>query len=235
MTTPGPLVLAVDDEQGILRLIKVELEAQGFKVLTANSGQEALRIYEDSRPDIALLDVLMPGMDGIELMRRLRERAAIPVILVTARDADQDKVRGLTLGADDYIVKPFNPDELAARIEAVLRRVVGTSGADPVVRVANGIEIDLDKRLVRKGDEVITLTRTEWQLLQHLAANAGKVILNPELLSKVWGPEYRDDLQYLRVWVSRLRRKLEKDPAEPEIIKTHTGIGYSLEALPDSE
>jgi len=224
-----PLVLAVDDEAGILRLIKLELTAQGFRVITAASGEEALQLAEEQRPDIILLDVVMPGMSGLETLRALRERWNIPVIMVTARDREIDKVRGLEMGADDYIVKPFGADEMAARIRAVLRRAAGVD-AEQVVH-AGRISVDLGRRLVRNdAGETISLTRTEWQLLQHLAANAGKVLLSGELLAKVWGPEYRDDLQYLRVWVSRLRQKIEEDPANPTIIKTLPGIGYLFQA-----
>jgi two-component system KDP operon response regulator KdpE len=225
-----PLILAVDDEAGILRLIKLELSSQGFRVIVANDGEEALRLSEQQRPDIVVLDIVMPEMSGLEVMRRLRERTSIPIILLTAKDHDEDKVRGLELGADDYLVKPFNPEELSARVRAVLRRGLRPTGnAENIVRVRD-VEIDLNRRLVKKNGEVVSLTRTEWMLLQHLAANAGKVMLNTELLSKVWGPEYRDDLQYLRVWVSRLRSKLEPDPANPVIIKTLQGIGYLLDA-----
>jgi two-component system KDP operon response regulator KdpE len=163
-------------------------------------------------------------------MRRIRERSNTPIILVTAKDKDADKVRGLELGADDYIVKPFSLDELGARIRAVLRRTTGQD-TERVVRAKN-VEIDLTRRLVKRDGELVSVTRTEWLLLQHLAANAGKVILNAELLSKVWGPEYRDDLQYLRVWVSRLRHKLEPEPGNPTIIKTLQGIGYMFDAEP---
>jgi two-component system KDP operon response regulator KdpE len=223
-----PLLLVVDDEAGILRLIKLELSAQGFRVITASSGEEALRLAEEQRPDAVLLDIMMPEITGLEVMRRLRERTNIPVLLVTAKDKDADKVRGLELGADDYIVKPFSPDELGARVRAVLRRGLGQD-VERVVR-AGDVEIDLTRRLVKRGGNPVAVTRTEWLLLQHLAANAGKVMLNTELLSKVWGPEYRDDLQYLRVWVSRLRAKLEVEPASPAIIKTLQGIGYMFEA-----
>jgi two-component system KDP operon response regulator KdpE len=224
-----PLVLAVDDEAGILRLIRLELSSLGFRVIAASSAEEALEVVERQRPDIVLLDILLPGMSGLEGLRLMRERWPVPVIMVTARDRELDKVRGLEMGADDYIVKPFGADELAARIRAVLRRASGIQ-PDQVVR-ADGIEIDLNRRVVTGRDaEPITLTRTEWQLLEHLAANAGKVLLSGELLAKVWGPEYRDDLQYLRVWVSRIRQKVERDPANPEIIKTRPGIGYMLEA-----
>ena len=223
-----PLVLAVDDEAGILRLIKLELSAQGFRVIAAGEGEEALRLIEEQRPDIVLLDILMPGMTGLEVLRAIRERWTVPVILVTARDREADKVRGLEMGADDYIVKPFGAEEMGARIRAVLRRTVGVE-VDQVVK-SGDVEIDLSRRLVSRNGEQVSLTRTEWQLLQHLAANAGRVLLNTELLTKVWGPEYRDDLQYLRVWVSRLRQKLEVDPSSPRVIKTLPGIGYMLEA-----
>lgn len=222
-----PLVLAVDDELGMIRLLRLELTAQGFRVITASNGEEALTMAETNRPDIVLLDVAMPEMNGHEVLRALRERSAVPVILVTARDREVDKVRGLELGADDYIVKPFGADEMAARIRAVLRRTAGI-GAEQVV-YAGDVTVDLGKRLVFRNGEQIAVTRTEWQLLQHLAANSGKVILSGELLSKVWGPEYRDDLQYLRVWVSRLRHKLETEPSNPKIIKTLPGIGYMFQ------
>lgn len=231
--TTEPLVLAVDDEAGILRLIRLELSTQGFRVITAENGEQALSMAEEHRPDIALLDIVMPDITGLEVMRKLRERTNIPVILLTAKGSDADKVRGLEMGADDYLAKPFSPEELSARVRAVLRRAVGSAGLENVVRIDN-IEIDLNRRLVKRDGELIALTRTEWMLLQHLAANAGKVMLNAELLSKVWGPEYRDDLQYLRVWVSRLRRKLEPDPSNPRFIKTFQGIGYMLEVPADA-
>lgn len=221
------LVLAIDDEPGILRVIKLDLSDQGFRVLTATNGEEGLRIAEKHRPDLILLDVVLPGMPGLEVLRELRERSTVPVIMLTAKRAEADKVRGLELGADDYLGKPFSLDELSARVRAVLRRTNATPAAENVVSVED-IEIDLGRRMVRRNDEIITLTRTEWNLLQCLAANAGKVMLNAELLSKVWGPEYVGDLQYLRVWISRLRAKIERDPAEPKIIRTFPGVGYML-------
>jgi two-component system KDP operon response regulator KdpE len=226
MTTAEPLVMSVDDESGILRLIDAELSSQGFRVVSATNGEEALRIAEEQRPDIAVLDIMMPGLSGLEVMRRLREHGSMPIILVSAKNTNMDKVRGLELGADDYISKPFDPEELSARIRAVLRRAqTDQPKAGSLVRAGN-VEVDLDKRLVKKNNELVKLTRTEWMLLQHLAANAGKVMVNNQLLSKVWGPEYREEFQYLRVWVFRLRNKLEDDPASPKIIKTLTGIGY---------
>ncbi len=230
--TTDPLILAVDDEAGILRLMKLELSAQGFRVITAASGDDAFRLAEEQRPDAILLDVMMPDVTGLEVMRRIREHSNVPILLVTARDKDADKVRGLEMGADDYIVKPFSPDELGARVRAVLRRALG-GDTERVVR-AGDVEIDLMRRLVTRDGESVSVTRTEWLLLQHLAANAGKVMLNTELLTKVWGPEYRDDLQYLRVWISRLRGKLEETPSNPRIIKTLQGIGYLFEATPEA-
>jgi two-component system KDP operon response regulator KdpE len=229
--TTEPLLLAVDDEAGILRLMKLELTAQGFRVITAAGGEEALKLAEEQRPDAILLDLMMPEITGLEVMRRIREHSNVPILLVTAKDKDADKVRGLEMGADDYVVKPFSPEELGARVRAVLRRALG--GDTERVVHAGEVEIDLMRRLVKRAGEPVSVTRTEWLLLQHLAANAGKVMLNTELLTKVWGPEYRDDLQYLRVWISRLRGKLEETPSNPRIIKTLQGIGYLFEA--DSE
>jgi two-component system KDP operon response regulator KdpE len=155
------------------------------------------------------------------------------VILLTAKGSTADKAKGLDLGADDYIAKPFHPDELAARVRAVLRRSSGAAPGSGILAF-DDIEIDLERRMVTKGGELVQLSRTEWLLLQHLAANAGKVVLHTELLTKVWGPEYRDDLQYLRVWVSRVRRKLGAEPGEPGRIKTFQGIGYLLDVAPAS-
>lgn len=228
MVTKQPLVLMVDDEAGILRLLQLEMEAQGFRVVTASGGEQALQLIEAERPDIVLLDVLMPEMTGLEMMRRLKEHSNLPVILVTAKNSEADKVRGLELGADDYIVKPFSPEEVAARIRVVLRRSVAQH-TDRVVR-AGGIEIDLTRRLVLRDGAMVALSRTEWQLLQYLAGNAGKAMTLRDLLSNVWGPEFASDDQYARVWVSRLRHKLERDPAHPEIIKTVPGVGYVLKA-----
>jgi len=222
-----PLVLAIDDEQALLRLIKLELNAQGLRVVTADNGPAGVKAEEEHRPDVVLLDLAMPDMDGFEVMRQIRDRTNVPIILLTARGSDKDKVRGLELGADDYLAKPFSPLELTARVRAVLRRTA-RGGSTPVITVGD-ITIDLHDRVARRSGEPIDLTRTEWLLLQYLAANPGRVMLNTELLSKIWGPEYRGDLQYLRVWVSRLRKKIEKDPANPDMIKTFQGIGYMFE------
>jgi two-component system KDP operon response regulator KdpE len=221
-------VLVADDEPRITKLVSITLAEEGFRVISAASGEEALARAEESRPDVVLLDIVMPDLDGIEVMRQLREHRPVPVILLTAKGATADKAKGLDLGADDYIAKPFHPDELAARVRAVLRRSSGATEVGGVVRF-DDIEVDLERRMVFRDGELVQLSRTEWLLLQHLAANAGKVVLHTDLLTKVWGPEYRDDLQYLRVWVSRVRRKLGAKPGEPGRIKTFQGIGYLLD------
>ena len=223
-----PLVLVADDEPRITKLVSIALAAEGFRVICANGGEDALNKAEEVRPDIVVLDIVMPGLDGIEVMRRLRERSPVPVILLSARTSTADKAKGLDLGADDYVAKPFDPDELAARVRAVMRRASGVTPGAGLIRLGE-VEIDLERRTVTRRGELVLLSRTEWLLLQHLAANAGKVVLHTELLTKVWGPEYRDDLQYLRVWVSRIRRKLGANAGEPGPIRTFQGIGYLLE------
>lgn len=221
------LILAIDDEPAVLRLVDYGLRGQGYRVMTTTDPQEALRIAEAQRPDIVLLDIMMPDVTGLEMLNRLRERWDIPVIFLTAKDRDSDKILGLQMGADDYVVKPFNPEELAARIQAVLRRGAGRTTVKTIC--VDDLEIDLDRRLVFRGGQAVALTRTEWALLQHLAINAGKVLLAGELLAKVWGPEYRDEVQYLRVWILRLRKKIERDPSNPQLIQTYPGIGYRFE------
>ena len=226
-----PLVLVVDDEARITKLVELALAGAGFRVITADGGRDALDKAEEYRPDVVLLDIMMPDLDGIEVMRELRERRPVAVILLSAKDSTSDKAVGLDLGADDYLAKPFHPDELAARIRAVLRRTDGaTSGSDAGSIVAfDDVEVDLERRVVTRNGELVRFSRTEWLLLQHLAANVGKVVIHSELLAKVWGPEYRDDLQYLRVWISRVRRKLGAEPGESGRIKTLPGIGYLLD------
>jgi two-component system KDP operon response regulator KdpE len=224
-----PLVLVVDDEPGMLKLIDLVLTSSEFRVITAENGLEALHLLENRRPDIVILDIRMPDMSGIELMHRIHERASTPVILLTAQAQDESRVDGLDSGADDYIVKPFSPMELSARVRVVLRRAHRLPGNGNLL-CTDGIEIDLDRRLVRKDGEIVTLTRTEWRLLQELASNAGRVMLNEELLRRIWGKEFRGELQYLRVWISRLRSKIEREPGNPRIITTFPGIGYMLKA-----
>lgn len=227
------LILVVDDEPPIIRLVRAKLQADGYAVITAGNGEDALPLVEDERPDLVILDLMMPGMDGFETLRRIRTTSTVPVIMLTARAGDIDKLRGFSGGADDYVTKPFNPDELAARVAAVIRRTEGAAptGGTQTLRYP-GVEIDLERRRVSVDDEEVRLTRTEWELLAQLGANAGRVMLHGELLSRIWGPEFRDEAHYLRTWVSRLRAKLETDPDRPALITTFPGIGYRLEAPP---
>src|SRR5436309_13850383 len=169
-----PLVLVADDEPRITKLVSIALSEEGFRVITASSGEEALRKAEEVRPDVVLLDLVMPDLDGIEVMQQLRDRRPVPVILLTAKGATADKAKGLDLGADDYVVKPFHPDELSARVRAVLRRSSGATPGQGIVAF-DDIEIDRERRMVTKGGQLVPLSRTEWLLLQHLDANAGKV------------------------------------------------------------
>jgi DNA-binding response OmpR family regulator len=227
------LVLVADDEPSIVRLLRATLEADGFAVVTADSGATAVAVLNAERPDIVVLDVMMPEMDGFETLRLIRSQSqtpSVPVIMLTARTGDIDKMQGFQSGADDYLTKPFNPNELLARIAAVLRR---SSGAAPVTTSQElhypNLAIDVEQRRVLvKGDEV-RLSRTEWALLVQLANNPGRIMLHTELLSRIWGPEYRDEAQYLRTWVSRLRAKLEPDSGKSSIITTFPGMGYRLE------
>lgn len=223
-------VLVVDDEEKIQRLVVNELKNQGFKTVQAKNGREAITEMDRVRPDLVILDIVLPDHDGMEVLRRIRERSDVPVIFLSAKGADMDKIRGLELGADDYIAKPFNPEELAARVRAVLRRKNPRPENTPAEPVAFGdVIIDLHRRRTFLNDKPVALSRTEWRLLEQLALHAGRILVHEELLSKVWGPEYRDDVQYLRVWISRLRQKLEPTPSEPKYIKTVPGIGYVLE------
>lgn len=226
------LILVVDDEPAIVRLVRAKLQADGYGVITANSGASAIELFDRERPDLVVLDLMMPEMDGFETLRRLHRFASTPVIMLTARGSDADKLRGFESGVDDYITKPFNPDELSARVAAVLRRAQGTTAApsQTVLRYPN-VVIDLDRRTVTVSDEEVRLSRTEWEVLSLLAENSGKVMMHGEMLSRIWGPEFRDEVHYLRTWVSRIRAKLEPD-GDPEhpLIQTFPGIGYRLES-----
>ena len=228
-------VLVVDDEPRILRFVRAELESDGYRVVVATSGRQAIELHESERPALVILDLIMPDLDGFGVLRRIRVAARTPVIVLTGRVSDVDKIRGLDLGADDYLTKPFNPEELAARMRAVLRRTSGTAGPDgqaPLIWGGGDVCIDLEGRQVLVAGREVSLSPTEWQLLSSLAAHAGRVILHEDLLGMTWGPEYRNDLQYLRVWVSRLRRKLGDgdSPTGPRLIRTVPGVGYTIRA-----
>ena len=224
-----PLVLAVYDEPRIAEVVSLTLEDDGFHVATASGGEEALRSAAELDPDLVVLDLMMPGMDGQEVMRRLHARKRTPVILLTARGDPADRRRGLDLGADDYVVKPFHADELAARVRAVLRRSNAEAARTPDVMRVGDVEVDLERRLITKRGEPVVLSRIEWLVLQHLARNPGKVVLHSDLLGGIWGSAYADDVQVLRVCVSRLRAKLGSGPGRRGFIRTYVGVGYALQ------
>jgi DNA-binding response OmpR family regulator len=223
-------ILIVDDEPRILKFLEMKLRASGYGVLTASSGFEALEQVEAQEPDLVVLDVLMPRKDGFETLKELRAFSSVPVIILSAKEADTDKVKGLKLGADDYLAKPFSPDELVARIEAVRRRLASPQDRKVAEFITLGhMSVNLKKHTVTVNEKELQLTRIEWLLLSELARNAGKLMTYSELLTKVWGPEYRDDVQILRTWVSRLRQKIERESNQPPIIRTIPKAGYMID------
>jgi two-component system, OmpR family, KDP operon response regulator KdpE len=221
-------VLIVDDDHRMRRLLKLNLEGAGYRTIVAEDGAAGLEIAELEPPDLVLLDVMMPGMDGFTCLQRLREFSQVPVILLTAKGEETDKVHGLDLGADDYLTKPFGPAELLARVRAALRRRPGAM--PPASLVVGDLEINLARRRVIRDGEEIRLTPTEYKLLYELVSNAGKVLLHGDLLSRVWGQEYRDEVDYLWTYVRYLRNKLEPDPAHPRYILSEPGVGYTFVA-----
>lgn len=224
---PRYRILVVDDEPRMIRFIRLNLEHDGFEVVEAADGNTALQQVRDTLPDLVLLDVAMPVLDGFETLRLLREISALPVIMLTARNAEDDKVRGLELGADDYVTKPFSPRELVSRVRAVLRRTETPAPTEKTALVIDSrLSIDLNRREVRVDDQPVKLRPTEYRLLYHLVQNAGWVMPHDQLLAKVWGYEYREETQYLRLYINYLRQKLEKDPAHPQYILTERGVGY---------
>jgi len=228
-------VLVVDDEPRIIKFLKLRLKASGYEVLTASNGLEALELVQAEEPDMLVLDVVMPGIDGFETLKQVRAVSPVPVIILSAKEASTDKIRGLELGADDYLAKPFSPDELVARVEAVKRRLASSQDRKVIDSIALGrLTLSLKKHIVIVDGKEVPLTRIEWLLLSELARNVGKLMLYGELLTKVWGPEYRDDVQILRTWVSRLRNKIEREPSHPVIIRTVPKMGYIID-LPVSE
>lgn len=222
-------ILVVDDEERILNFLRSKLRASGYEVLTASNGFQALEQAQAQEPDLIVLDLIMPKMDGFETLKKLRSFSTVPVIILSARGANADKIKGLGLGADDYLPKPFNPDELVARIDAVRRRLEPAERRKiPELFPLGDVTIDFKRRSVVVRGEEKSLTRIEWLLLSELARNAGRLMLYEELLTRVWGPEYRNDVQILRTWISRLRRKLERDPNNPKLIRTIPKTGYIM-------
>ena len=223
-------ILVVDDELSIIKFLRANLEAKGYKVLTAMDGAEALQTFEMELPDLVILDIMMPKMDGFEVCRRLREWSQTPIIMLSARGDVSDKVKCLDLGADDYITKPFGASELIARVRAVLRRTEAAATVPTQPSFTSGdLKISFSQRRVTIAGKEVKLTPTEYSLLQEFVLNVGKVLTHTHLLNKVWGTEYRDDTQYLHVFVRRLRVKLKPDPANPRYITTVPGVGYQFE------
>lgn len=226
MEMSGKRILIVDDERAIRRFLRLILEAHGYAVLEAVDGQEALQLTATQRPDLLLLDLGLPDIDGVEVLRRLREWTGVPVIVLSVREQEEDKIAALDAGADDYLTKPFGAGELLARIRAALRRSISPP-SDPVFEIGD-LRVDLARRLVTRQGQRIELTPTEFALLRVLIQHAGKVLTHRQLLRAVWGPGYENDVHLLRVTISNLRRKLEPDPSRPRYIQTELGVGYRI-------
>jgi two-component system KDP operon response regulator KdpE len=224
----GKRILVVDDEPRMINFIRMNLELEGHQVVEAHNGVEALEVVRTRLPDIVLLDVMMPELDGFETLRMLREFSSIPVIMLTAKGEENDKVYGLELGADDYITKPFGPRELSSRIKAVLRRADMPSATpdESILKVDERLSVDFNRREVIVSGQRIKLRPTEYRLLYHLIENAGWTVSHDQLLAKVWGYEYRDEAHYVRLYVNYLRGKIEEDASHPKYILTERGVGY---------
>ena len=221
------LILIVDDESRMVRFVKMNLDLEGYLTLEANTGLQALEKVREHNPDLVLLDVEMPGMDGFETLKRLREVSDAAVIMLTVRSDEDDRIRGLDLGADDYITKPFSPRELSSRIRAVLRRFEQIGRPDrQIITIDERLQVDLQRRDVIVNGERISLRPTEYRLLYHLIQNAGWVVPHETLLTKVWGHEYINDNHLLRLYITYLRKKIEPDLANPRYIFTERGLGY---------
>ena len=222
-------ILITDDDERILSYLGARLRAAGYNILTATDGLQALEQIRSKELDLVILDLMMPQMDGLETLREMRAFSSAPVIFLTAKGGDEDKIRGLRLGADDYLAKPFNPDELVARIEAVRRRVEPADRRKTLgVFTQGNVVIDFNKRVVTVDGEERNLTRIEWMLLTELVQSLGRFMTYEELLTRVWGREYRGDVQLLRTWISRLRGKLEEDTTNPKLIHTIPKAGYII-------
>ncbi|MGD2252369.1 MAG: response regulator transcription factor [Anaerolineales bacterium] len=220
-------ILVVDDEPRMIHFIRLNLEHDGFEVYEATSGTQALEQLRDQLPDLMLLDVMMPDLDGFETLSLIREISTVPVIMLTAKGEEEDRVRGLELGADDYITKPFSPRELVSRVRAVLRRTeMPSTPTREIIELDDRLKLDFDRREIWVDGELVKLRPTEYRLLYHLVQNAGWVVPHEQLLAKVWGYEYRDETHYLRLYINYLRQKLEKEPSDPQYILTERGVGY---------
>jgi len=226
MSDPLARVLVVDDEQAIRRFLRVTLSAHGYAVLEACTGQEAISQAASARPDLVILDIGLPDIDGIEVTRYLRTWTQVPIIILSVREQEADKISALDAGADDYLTKPFGVGELLARMRVVLRRIAPLQAGG--VFVSGDLVVDLTRRLVTVAGDQVQLTPTEYDVLRALVMHAGRVLTHSQLLAQVWGPAYRNETHLLRVNISNLRRKIEKEPARPQSIITEPGVGYRL-------
>ena len=221
-----PHILVIDDEPHILRALRTILSAHHYQVTTAKNGEEGLAFAAAEKPDMIILDLGLPDIDGVTVCARLREWTHIPIIILSVRDGEREKVKALDNGADDYLVKPFGIDELLARIRVALRHLAKSQGFNQNVIVSGDIAIDLTRHIVTKEGNEIKLTATEYKLLTYLANHADRVLTHLNILNHVWGPEYLDNVEYLRVFISQLRKKLESDPKHPKYLISESGIGY---------
>lgn len=228
LTPSAPrMVLIVDDEARMRRFIRMNMELEGYQVIEAENGLDALEQIRKFSPDLIIMDVMMPEMDGFEALKLLREISTVPVILLTIKSDEEDKIHGLSLGADDYITKPFSPRELNSRVTAVLRRAEWPAPPPrTILKIDDRLSIDFNRHQAIVADERIDLRPTEYRLLSQLIQNAGWVVPHETLLAKVWGYEYRDETHYLRLYINYLRKKIEEDPADPKYILTERGVGY---------
>jgi two-component system KDP operon response regulator KdpE len=224
--TTAPHILVIDDEPQIQRALRTILTEKGFKVTTASRGEEGLNLAATGEPDIIILDLGLPDLDGVEVCTRLREWTQCPIIILSVRDSERDKVAALDKGADDYLTKPFGIEELLARVRVALRHAVNRKGEQSQVVKAGSLSIDLSWHIIKRGEEEIKLTGTEYKLLAYLASNHGRVLTHQSILTHVWGPADADHTEYLRVYMRQLRKKLEDDPERPQYILTEPGIGY---------
>jgi two-component system KDP operon response regulator KdpE len=227
MSAPGPRVLVVDDEPQIVRFLRTSLTVNGYEVIDAATGEEALRRAAADAPDAIVLDLGLPDIDGKEVIRLLREGSSVPIIVLSARSREAEKIAALDLGADDYVDKPFGIGELMARLRAALRHRLQQRGETAVYQ-GGGLAVDLVRRTVKRADETIHLTPKEYELLRVLVQHAGKVVTHRQLLQAVWGPAHVQDLAYLRVFIGQIRRKIETDADQPSVILTEPGVGYRL-------
>ncbi len=227
--TMGAHVLVIDDEPGIERAVRTILDRNGFQVEVAETGEQALESFRRRRPDVILLDLGLPDMDGLDVLKEIRQVANTPVVVLSVRGRERDKVAALDLGADDYLTKPFGVEELLARLRVAIRHSLGpaSGGIEPVFRTGN-LEVDLERRVVRVEGASVRLTPTEYDLLKAFVTHPNKVLTDRMLLQEVWGPGYGEEAHYLHVYVGRLRRKLEKDPQEPRYLITDPGVGYRM-------